>query len=114
MKADAPASPLQRASSFLLNRRISFVPGTSRPVRGYGKARPFDGPPPSGLRVYRMNFPTKGEVSPRRMKCPEGPSPRNSENQDSCSISSFRMGVDKSEVRWSLPAVRLQMYVYPR
>ena len=25
------------------------------------------------------------------MKCPEGPSPRNSENHDSCSTSSFKM-----------------------
>jgi hypothetical protein len=43
------------------------------------------------LQAYRMNLPTKGEVSPRRMKCPDGPSPRNSENHDSCSISSFKI-----------------------
>ena len=53
----------------------------------------------ASLRVivtYRRNLPTKGEVSPRRMKCPEGPSPRNSENQDSCSISSFNIARTRS------------------
>src|SRR3972149_10284793 len=45
---------------------------------------------------YLRNLDTKGEVSPRRMKCPDGPSPRNSENQDSCSISSFRIAMAKS------------------
>jgi hypothetical protein len=46
-----------------------------------------------------MNGRTKGEVSPRRMKWPEGPSPRNSENQDSCSISSFRIARHRACVR---------------
>jgi len=45
-----------------------------------------------------------GDVSPWRMKYPDGPSPRNSLNQDSCSTSSFRIDKDKSYVRWSLPA----------
>ena len=45
---------------------------------------------------YLRNLPTKGEVSPLRMKCPDGPSPRNSENQDSCSISSFRIARARS------------------
>jgi hypothetical protein len=40
---------------------------------------------------YLRNLDTKGDVSPRRKKWPEGPSPRNSENHDSCSISSFRI-----------------------
>ena len=41
--------------------------------------------------LYLRNLETKGEVSPLRMKWPDGPSPRNSENQDSCSISSLRI-----------------------
>lgn len=45
---------------------------------------------------YLRNLDTKGEVSPRRMKCPDGPSPRNSENHDSCSISSFKIAMAKS------------------
>lgn len=45
---------------------------------------------------HLRNLDTKGEVSPRRMKWPEGPSPRNSENQDSCSISSLRIARAKS------------------
>jgi len=47
--------------------------------------------PPHIHRTYLRNLDTKGEVSPRRRKWPEGPSPRNSENQDSCSISSLRI-----------------------
>ena len=63
---------------------------------------------------YLRNLETKGEVSPLRMKCPDGPSPRNSLNHDSCSISSLRIAWDRSYVRWSLPAVMLQTWVYPR
>jgi hypothetical protein len=47
------------------------------------------------------------------MKCPDGPSPRNSLNHDSCSTSSFRIAKGRSYVRWSLPAVMLQMCEYP-
>ena len=64
--------------------------------------------------VYLRNLETNGEFSPLRMKCPDGPSPRNSENHDSCSISSLRIAWDRSYVRWSFPAVMLQMCVYPR
>ena len=38
---------------------------------------------------YLRCFETNGEISPRRMKRPDSPSPGNSENQDSCSISTF-------------------------
>lgn len=48
------------------------------------------------LKYYFRNLDTKGEVSPRRMKCPDGPSPRNSENHDSCSISSLRIASARS------------------
>jgi len=44
--------------------------------------------------VYLRNSETNDEVSPLRMKCPDGPSPRNSENHDSCSISSLRIALD--------------------
>ena len=40
---------------------------------------------------YLKNFDTKGEVSPCLIKWPDGPSPRNSENHDSCSISSCKI-----------------------
>ena len=68
---------------------------------------------PSALRGYFRNFDTNGDVSPCRMKCPDGPSPRNSLNHDSCSTSSFRIAKDRSYVRWSLPAVMLQTFEYP-
>ena len=45
---------------------------------------------------YLRNLDTNGDVSPRRMKCPDGPSPRNSENQDSCSISSLSIASARS------------------
>src|SRR5450756_2386234 len=61
-----------------------------------GEAGDEPGLPPGGLRPYFRNFDTKGEVSPRREKWPDGPSPRNSENHDSCSISSLRMAIDRS------------------
>ena len=52
---------------------------------------------------YFRNFDTSGDVSPCRMKCPDGPSPRNSLNYDSCyTCSSFRIAKDRSYVRWSL------------
>ena len=47
------------------------------------------------------------------MKCPDGLSPRNSLNHDSCSISSFSIARERSYEWWSLPAVMLQMCVYP-
>jgi len=47
-------------------------------------------------RFYFMNLDTNGEVCPSLRKWPEGPSPRNSENQDSCSISSFRIARARS------------------
>gem|GEM_PF-6046171 len=40
------------------------------------------------MEFYFRNFETNGDVSPLLIKWPEAPSPRNSENQDSCSISS--------------------------
>jgi len=45
---------------------------------------------------YFRNFDTNGDVSPWRMKCPDGPSPKNSENHDSCSISSLRIASARS------------------
>jgi len=50
------------------------------------------------LDIYFKNFETKGDVSPLLKKCPDGPSPKNSENHDSCSISSFNIAKDKSYV----------------
>ena len=65
------------------------------------------------MRAYFRNFDTNGDVSPCRMKCPDGPSPRNSLNHDSCSTSSFSIARERSYVRWSLPAVMLQKCEYP-
>lgn len=57
--------------------------------------------------LHTRNLRTKGDVSPFLMKWPDGPSPRNSENQDSCSISSFRIAETRSKVLWSFPEVML-------
>jgi len=58
------------------------------------------------------NFETKGDSpTTRRRKCPEGPRARNSANHASCSISSLRIASANSYVRWSFPAVMLQILV---
>src|SRR5665811_1841940 len=71
--------------------------GRERPHRAWtGRRRGLAWPRRRPRKTYLRNFETKGEVSPRRMKCPDGPSPRNSENHDSCSISSFRIASERS------------------
>jgi hypothetical protein len=76
----------------LLHRHLLMTSGSG----AFGEAQVFIEPPLPRFRPYLRNLDTKGEVSPRRRKWPEGPSPKNSENHDSCSISSLRIDRDKS------------------
>lgn len=63
------------------------------------------------FQTYLMKGPTNGDVSPRLKKWPDGPSPKNSENHDSCSTSSCKIAWERAYVLWSFPAVRLQIAV---